>query len=200
MPEIHHVILDRDGVINQETPSGFVETPDQWIWLPRVLESLSALVKADILISIASNQSCVGRGIIDENMLEQIHTRMIHEAKQAGVCFAGIYYCPHVPGDGCRCRKPMPGLLELAVRQSGISPRETIFIGDAEQDLQAGQSAGITTWLVRTGKGFLTESTLMSGQINIQAQSDILIFNNLSEACSAILSHGVAPEDLNENI
>jgi len=191
MLKIRHVILDRDGVLNQEAPGGFVETPDQWIWLPRVLDALWKLSEAGILLSIATNQSCVGRGIIDEMMLDRIHNRMKHDAGQRGILFAGIYYCPHVPEDGCRCRKPLPGLLEMAIRQSGIPRDRTIFIGDAERDLQAGQSAGISSWLMRTGKGVDTETAFKKGHVKELDPGGVLVFDDLHAASIEILSRNL---------
>ncbi len=183
-----HVILDRDGVLNQEAPSGFVETPDQWIWLPGVLDALSTLAEAGICLSIATNQSCVGRGIIDALTLDQIHNKMKQDAAQRGVHFAGIYCCPHTPDAGCLCRKPMPGLLEQTIRKCGLPPKETVFIGDAESDLQSGRSAGITSWLVRTGKGKDTEAALKKGKIKNLDPTRVRVFNNLNAVCVAILS------------
>jgi len=189
MRKFSHVILDRDGVLNLEAPSGFVETPEQWIWLPGVLNALSALAKAGICLSIATNQSCIGRGIIDTLMLDQIHNKMKQEAAQRGIQFAGIYCCPHAPDFGCYCRKPMPGLLEQAIRESMFPPQKTVFIGDAERDLQSGQSAGITSWLVRTGKGMDTETKLKKKLIKNLDPKKVRVFNNLNAACEAILSN-----------
>ena len=188
MRKFNHVILDRDGVLNLEAPSGFVETPEQWIWLPGVLNALSVLAEADICLSIATNQSCVGRGIIDALTLDQIHNKMKQEAARRGIQFAGIYFCPHAPDAGCHCRKPMPGLLEQAIQKCGFPPKETVFIGDAESDLQSGRSAGITSWLVRTGKGMDTEAALKKGLIKNLDPKEVLVFNNLNDACVAILS------------
>ncbi len=188
MRKFNHVILDRDGVLNQEAPSGFVEKFNQWIWLPDVLDALSVLAEAGICLSIATNQSCVGRGIIDALTLDQIHNRMQQDAAQRGIQFAGIYCCPHAPDAGCLCRKPMPGLLELAIQKCGLPHDQTVFIGDAESDLQAGRSAGITSWLVRTGKGMDTEAALKKGLIKNLNPKEVMVFNNLNDACKAILS------------
>lgn len=188
MINIRHVILDRDGVLNQETPGGFVRTPDEWIWLPRVLDALAALSKAGILLSIASNQSCVGRGIIDALTLDQIHDRLRQEAVGRGIEFAGIYYCPHAPDAGCNCRKPKPGLIQDAIHKSGIARSETVFIGDAESDLIAGQSAGVNSWLVRTGKGSDTEVKLKENNIKGVDSNKVCVFDDLYDACLTILS------------
>jgi len=191
MLKFRHVILDRDGVLNEEPPTGFVEGPDQWIWLPCVLDALSALAKAGILLSIATNQSCVGRGIIGASMLDQIHGRMKLEADRRGIQFSGVYFCPHAPDAGCICRKPMPGLLEKAIHASGISREQTVFIGDAASDLQAGQAAGIATWLVRTGKGMKTEDDLTKGNIKLLDSGKVLVFDDLCAVSASILSNGL---------
>ncbi|MCD6584743.1 MAG: HAD hydrolase-like protein, partial [Desulfobacteraceae bacterium] len=86
------------------------------------------------------------------------------------------------------CRKPMPGLLEQAIRKCGFPPKETVFIGDAESDLQSGRSAGITSWLVRTGKGMDTEAALKKGKVKNLDSTRVRVFNNLNAACVAILS------------
>ena len=188
MRKFNHVILDRDGVLNEEGPGGFVRIPEQWIWLPGVLEALSTLAEAGICLSIATNQSCVGRSIIDMAALDRIHEKMKQEAAQHGVRFNGIYCCPHQPDFGCRCRKPQPGLLEEAIFETGIAPVETVFIGDAITDLQSGRSAGITSWLVRTGKGMDTEAALKKREIKNLDPTRVRVFNNLNAACVAILS------------
>lgn len=183
---IIHVILDRDGVINEEAPGGYVLSPGHWTWLPGSLEALAILVKAGIAISVATNQSCVGRGLIDEDRLQQIHGKMQKEAAGLGVRFAGIHYCPHAPGQGCGCRKPLPGLLEAAVRQSEIPRSRTIFIGDTARDLQAAAAAGVASILVRTGHGPATEADLKKGAITGIAPERIAVFDDLLAASRAL--------------
>lgn len=182
--KIRHVILDRDGVLNEEAPAGYVSTPAEWIWIPGVLDGLARLSVAGIVLSVATNQSCIGRGMIDMPMLKRIHKKMLSEA--LNIQFAGIYACPHVPVQGCMCRKPNPGLLFEAVRVSGILPEETIFVGDAETDLQAGLRAGIDSWLVRTGKGKSTEAMLKAGGIQGVDLEKVSIFNDLNDVCASV--------------
>lgn len=188
MPKFKHVILDRDGVLNEEGPGGFVRTPEQWIWLPGILDALAALSMANICLSIATNQSCVGRGIIDMAALDRVHGKMKQDAARQSIFFDGIYCCPHRPDAGCACRKPLPGLLEEAIRKTGIPAVETVFIGDAATDLQCASAAGITAWLVRTGKGKDTETVLKEGKIPHVNPGDARVFDDLNLACEAILS------------
>ncbi len=182
-----HVILDRDGVLNKEAPGGYVLSVSQWEWLPGVLEALSVLCSEGLVLSVASNQSCVGRGMIDLSGLEKVHEKMKKDASEKGVFFSGIYFCPHAPGEGCSCRKPEPGLLEQAVKRAGISREETVFIGDSERDLRAALSAGVAAWLVRTGKGTETESALRKEALEGIEPGHICVFDDLRAACRALL-------------
>ncbi|MBS0012571.1 MAG: D-glycero-beta-D-manno-heptose 1,7-bisphosphate 7-phosphatase [Desulfobacterales bacterium] len=183
-----HVILDRDGVLNYEAPGGYVTDPDQWVWIGGVLEALGQMAQAGLRLSVATNQSCVGRGIIDLQTLEAIHDRMRRDTAAKGVFFTGIHFCPHTPDQGCRCRKPAAGLIEQAIRQSGISENQTVFIGDSQSDLQAGRAAGIAAWLVRTGKGKNTEAALKDGLIQGISKENVQIFDDLGQVCAALLA------------
>jgi D-glycero-D-manno-heptose 1,7-bisphosphate phosphatase len=188
MTRFRHVILDRDGVLNYETPGGYVTDPDQWVWIEGVLDALDKMAQAGLRLSVATNQSCVGRGIIDLQTLVTIHDRMRRDAAAKGVFFTGIHFCPHTPDQGCRCRKPEPGLIEKAVQQSGISKNQTLFIGDSQIDLQAGRAAGIATWLLRTGKGKNTEAALKEGMIQGISTENVQIFDDLGRVCAALLA------------
>ena len=188
MTRFRHVIVDRDGVLNYAAPGGYVTDPDQWVWIEGVLDALAKMYSAGIRLSVATNQSCVGRGIIDKQTLETIHDRMRRDAAAKGIFFSGIHFCPHTPDQGCRCRKPEPGLIEQAVQQSGISKNQTVFIGDSQSDLQAGRTAGITTWLLRTGKGKNTEAALKDGIIQGIRAENVQIFDDLGRVSAALLA------------
>jgi len=188
MYPLRHVILDRDGVLNYEPPGGYVTNPDQWVWIEGVLDALAKMYSAGLRLSVATNQSCVGRGVIDQQTLETIHDRMRRDAGAKGIFFSGIHFCPHTPDQGCSCRKPEPGLIEQAIRQSGISKDQTVFIGDSQSDLQAGRAAGIATWLVRTGKGKNTEAGLKDGMIQGISAENVQVFDDLGRVCAALLA------------
>ncbi|MCF8035701.1 MAG: HAD-IIIA family hydrolase [Desulfobacteraceae bacterium] len=187
-PKFKHVILDRDGVLNREPEGekGYLLSPDKWIWVSGALDGLAMIADAAVPISIATNQSCIGRGLIDTDKLEEIHAKVRREAAARGVFFAAIHFCPHAPEDDCRCRKPKTGLLEAAIDQSGIPPEKTVFIGDAGRDLQAAQSAGMHSWLVRTGKGMQTEAEMGQGIITDLDPAYVLVFDDLLAACRAM--------------
>lgn len=149
-----HVILDRDGVLNSEPPdSGYVQRPDDFRWLPGALDALAMLHRAGIRISVATNQSGVGRGIMSLADLEKVHARMLADAASAGGAIDAVFFCPHAPGAHCTCRKPEPGLIRAAIDRSGIPAVESLLVGDDARDLEAAARAGVAAALVRTGKG-----------------------------------------------
>ncbi|HTX24180.1 MAG TPA: D-glycero-beta-D-manno-heptose 1,7-bisphosphate 7-phosphatase [Steroidobacteraceae bacterium] len=150
----HHVILDRDGVLNREAPgAGYVRRPEDFHWLPGALEGLAALHRAGVRISVATNQSGVGRGLMSLEDLQQVHARMLAEASAGGGSLDAVFFCPHAPEARCACRKPEAGLIRAAIERSGIAPSESLVVGDDERDLQAAARAGVAAALVRTGKG-----------------------------------------------
>lgn len=156
-----HLILDRDGVLNYEAPPpGFVLRPRDFRWLPGALEGLAMLRGAGIRLSVASNQSGVGRGLMTLEELQAVNARMQAEAESAGGSLDAVLCCPHAPDAGCSCRKPKPGLIHEAIARSGISAVDSLVVGDDDRDLQAAQHAGVRAALVRTGKGRAAEARL----------------------------------------
>lgn len=158
---VRHIILDRDGVLNREAAGGgYIARPEDFVWLPGALEALKLLRESGLYLSVATNQSGVGRGIMTLAQLDSVHQRMRAEAARQGAALDAIFFCPHGPQDDCDCRKPAPGLIQAALRESGFSAAESILVGDAQRDLDAATRAGVPAALVRTGKGRKTEAAL----------------------------------------
>ena len=151
---VRHVILDRDGVLNAEAGAGaYVTDPEQWQWIPGALAALVRLHQAGIRVSIATNQSGVGRGVMSMADLSAVHERMLADVNRAGGCISAVHVCPHAPDQGCDCRKPASGLVRSAIAESGIDADETLVVGDDLRDLAAADGAGVKAALVLTGKG-----------------------------------------------
>ncbi|MCH7881211.1 MAG: D-glycero-beta-D-manno-heptose 1,7-bisphosphate 7-phosphatase [Proteobacteria bacterium] len=146
------VIIDRDGVINQDSDS-YIKSADEWIPISGSLEAISRLKKAGYLVTIASNQSGLARGLYSEETLQQIHDKMKRMLAVRGASVDGIFYCPHGPEANCVCRKPKPGLLIQIASKFDIDLSVTPFVGDSISDIQAAQMANALPVLVRTGKG-----------------------------------------------
>jgi len=145
------VLLDRDGTIVFER--GYIRDPEEIELLPGAASALKRLAESGFALAVVTNQSAVGRGLLTEDRLEEIHQRLRELLAAEGVDLAGIYSCPHVPEDGCSCRKPETGLFDRASRELGFQPSESFVIGDKQCDVELGQRAGATAILVRTGYG-----------------------------------------------
>ncbi|MEX0734474.1 MAG: HAD-IIIA family hydrolase [Steroidobacteraceae bacterium] len=152
--DVRHLILDRDGVLNEEAPAQtYVTGPDGWHWIAGSLEALALIAGAGIRVSIVTNQSGVGRGLMTPGDLDAVHGRMMRESESAGGHIDALFACPHAPDTRCNCRKPAPGLIEAAVAASGIPAAQTLAVGDDERDIEAAHGAGVAAALVLTGKG-----------------------------------------------
>jgi D-glycero-D-manno-heptose 1,7-bisphosphate phosphatase len=135
------LIVDRDGVINEESAE-FIKTPEEWRPLPGSIEALAAASQMGFRIFIVSNQSGIARGLIEISQLQRIHTKLINEVQRLGGRIDAILFCPHGPDEGCRCRKPRPGMLESIALRTGAPLNEAIFVGDRLSDLEAARAVG----------------------------------------------------------
>jgi D-glycero-D-manno-heptose 1,7-bisphosphate phosphatase len=146
------VILDRDGVINADSPD-YIKSPDEWRPLPGSLEAIARLGRAGYQVVVASNQSGLGRGLFDAATLEAIHEKMRQAVAEAGGSLRAIYFCPHRPEENCDCRKPRPGLFHQIEKDLGTSLVGVPAIGDSARDMQAARAVGARPILVLTGNG-----------------------------------------------
>ena len=153
------IILDRDGVINQDSDT-FIKSPQEWLPIPNSLKAIAKLCQQGFEVFVATNQSGLGRGYFNQTDLDAMHKKMSDLVEQAGGRITGIFYCPHLPEDNCDCRKPLAGLLNQIESQTKLSVANCPMVGDSLRDLQAGIAKGCTPLLVRTGKGQKTAATL----------------------------------------
>ncbi|HEY1722196.1 MAG TPA: HAD family hydrolase [Magnetospirillaceae bacterium] len=155
MPARRYVLLDRDGTINVE--KNYLADPNLVELYPGTGAALRSLRDHGFGLAIVTNQSGIARGKISLAQLDQVHARLKELLAPDGVSFEGIYFCPHGPDDHCRCRKPLPGMVEQASRELGFDPTEAFMIGDKGIDIELGHNVGAATVLVRTGYGAETE-------------------------------------------
>ena len=150
---VNTIFLDRDGVINVDSPD-YIKNPFEFHFIPGSAEALAALSCRGFDLIIISNQSVIGRKMAS---LEDV--RAVFEKLKKGVNaldghIRDIFYCPHTPEDHCNCRKPKPGLIFQAVEKYGIDPASSCMIGDSAKDIECGRNAGCGfSLLVKTGNG-----------------------------------------------
>lgn len=157
------IILDRDGVINQDSED-FIKSPEEWQAIPGSLEAIARLSNAEYRVVVISNQSGIARGLLTLNTLNRIHQKMLDQLSSLGGEINAIFFCPHGPDDSCECRKPLPGMYHDLEQRLQCNLSGVDAIGDSLRDLQAAESAGANPVLVRTGQGIKTEAMLKTGQ------------------------------------
>jgi histidinol-phosphate phosphatase family protein len=154
------VFLDRDGTINHEVKH--LRSPDQLELLPDAATAIRCINQSGRLAIVITNQPVIARGEVSIDGLQRIHARMETQLGEGGAYIDRLYFCPHHPDSGfpgeiatfkipCTCRKPEPGLIDLACSDLGIGRQNSWMVGDTTSDIEAGRRAGVRTILVRTG-------------------------------------------------
>ena len=143
------LFLDRDDTLIVDT--GYPRDPTAVVLVPGAAAALRAL-PTDVALVIVSNQSGIARGIVTPAEADAVAARVAELFAAEGVTFAAMYRCPHGPDDGCRCRKPAPGMLLDAARDLDLDLARSVMLGDKPSDVAAGEAAGcgasvrFTTW------------------------------------------------------
>lgn len=143
------VFLDRDGTINRKARDGeYVTTPDEFVFLPGVIEALRFLTDQRLRVIVVTNQRGIALGRMTERALLAIHQFMLDELRSAGAHVHAIYHCPHEVGE-CRCRKPGIGLfLRARDEHPRVTWERSVMIGDSETDMEAAGRLGMRRALV----------------------------------------------------
>lgn len=145
------VFLDRDGVLNED--KGYVYKPEDLRILPGVVDALLELKRRGYLLIVISNQSGVARGKFTAQDVEAFHAHLRTELARLGAPpLDDVFYCPHGPDDGCRCRKPKPGMVEDAAKRHGIDLAQSWLVGDKFDDVACALAAGVKAIQVVTKK------------------------------------------------
>ncbi|HEX6125244.1 MAG TPA: HAD family hydrolase [Pyrinomonadaceae bacterium] len=142
------VFLDRDGTLIQEV--NYLSRVDDLDVFPYTHEALKLLKDAGFLLIVITNQSGIGRGVYDEAAMHSIHAEMQTRLDELIDAF---YFCPHLPCDGCNCRKPLLGMIESAASDFAIDIAGSWVIGDKKIDVETARNAGARSGMVMTGYG-----------------------------------------------
>jgi len=177
------IFLDRDGVII-ENRREYVRAWNEVQIFPEALQALAALEGLPYKTVIVTNQSAIGRGLLAADQADEINRRLIQAIEAAGGKVDGLFVCPHAPEQACECRKPLPGLLFQAQKALDLDLPQSILIGDALTDLQAGRAAGVGALaLIRTGRGREQEALAQRDGFDPN-----FTFENLAAAFEALLA------------
>jgi D-glycero-D-manno-heptose 1,7-bisphosphate phosphatase len=145
------VILGRDGILN-EFRDDHVKAPEEWLPIKGALEAVARLNHAGWHAVVATNQSGIGRGMIDMAQVNAVHAHMNQRLQAQGGRLDAVFFCPHTPEDHCDCRKPLPGLPQEIGRRYAVDLAMVPLVGDTLRDLLSAQAAGCEPHLVLSGR------------------------------------------------
>lgn len=175
------VILDRDGTINEDSPD-FIKSVAEWKPIPGSVEALARLSHAGFRVFIASNQSGIGRGLLDFDALFAIHDRLQRAVSELGGHIDAIAFAPDHPDQATELRKPSPGMLKDLAKRLQFDLKKVPYIGDSLADVQAALAAGCQPILVRSGKGGETENA------HHRELAGVTIYDDLAAAATALIA------------
>ena len=142
------VFLDRDGTLIEEV--NFLSRVEDLRLFDFTAEAVGLLKDRGFLVVVVTNQSGIGRGIYDEAAMNSIHAAI---QEKLGGAIDAFYFCPHLPCDGCECRKPGLGMIRTACADHEIDLANSWMVGDKAIDMLTGVNAGIRSAMVMTGYG-----------------------------------------------
>lgn len=148
LPKRRAAFIDRDGTLIEEV--NFLSRVEDLRLFPFTAEAIQLLKGSGFKIIVVTNQSGIGRQIFDEHAMRSIHD--VIQKRLEGAIDA-FYFCPHLPDEGCRCRKPAIGMIEDAVADHDLDLAASWMIGDKKIDVETGRNAGIPSAMVMTGYG-----------------------------------------------
>jgi D-glycero-D-manno-heptose 1,7-bisphosphate phosphatase len=207
-PHHHHtpklVILGRDGILNAFRED-HVKAPQEWIPIEGALEAVARLNQAGWHAVLATNQSGIGRGLVDMTSLNAIHQHMMQVLAAKGGRIDAVFICPHVPEDQCPCRKPRPGLMQQIAQRWGIDDLSRVpMVCDTLRDVHAARAAGCEPHVVRTGRAAawsdeeIAAST--AGMADVKVHADLAAFADFvlhrEHAAAGVVGEDSRPQKL----
>ena len=176
------VLLDRDGVINEDDPVGVLKF-EQFKFLPRSIEGIVKLTKAGFNIVVCTNQAAIGKGWTTHSIVSEVHSYMRAEVEKAGGKIDEVYYASAAPEIPSLWRKPAPGMLLEGISNFSADPARTPYVGDMERDMEAALAAGCPRILTRTGKGAKFEAAGIAAHLQ-----PVTVVDDLSTAADLIIA------------
>ena len=183
--QVKLVILDRDGVINQDSPRQ-IRSPEEWQPLPGALDAIARLNREGWRVVVATNQSGLRRRLFDVEMLNRIHDLMHRRLAEAGGHIEAVFFCPCLPRQECHSHLPNPGMLEAIGKRLRANLETVPFIGDEQADVEAARRAGAQPWLVTTGNG---QAALAALEAENDLE-DVIVSEDLSAAADRLIRTG----------
>lgn len=173
-PEDTTLFLDRDGVLNRHLPGDYVRHWGMWEWIPGAREAIATLSKQYHRLIIVSNQQGVGKGLMSQADLDDVHAHMLHDIEASGGRIDNVYTCTDLQDSGSHNRKPAIGLALQAQKDfPDIDLTRSVMVGDSLSDMQFARNAGMRAV-------YLTKNNPVP--VQVQDYTD-LFFPTLSDFC-----------------
>ncbi|MES2800499.1 MAG: HAD-IIIA family hydrolase [Bacteroidota bacterium] len=146
------LFLDRDGVINKRIPDSYVQFPNEFIFIKNVVDTIAKCSGIFGTIVVVTNQQGIGKGLMTERNLEEVHRYMLNKIEDAGGKIAKVYFAPQMVRENSPMRKPNIGMgLQAQKDFPMIDFSKAIMIGDSNSDIEFGKNLGMKT--VKVGRG-----------------------------------------------
>ena len=152
------LLLDRDGVINEECE--YLHDPKDLVVIAGVADAIAAINRRRVPVVVVTNQAGIGRGLYGVDDYHAVNRAIEAILAKAGAHIDAWYFCPHLPDADCPCRKPRSGMLLAAAKDLDLDLGRSVLVGDKVSDLEAARAVGCRTVLVRTGYGRAVEVDL----------------------------------------
>ena len=137
------LFIDRDGTIIKQIDGHYISSIEQIELIENIIPAILMLQNEGYLVIIVTNQAGINKGILSNELVDEINQHIIRLLKKQGIDVSAVYVCPHKPEEQCKCRKPQPGLLLKAAKEYNIDLENSIMIGDTDKDTEAGLNAGL---------------------------------------------------------
>lgn len=143
------LFIDRDGTLIEEPADSQVDSLAKVRFMPGVFAALGELTRAGYALVMVTNQDGLGTQRFPRSAFDQTQSFVLDVFRSQGIEFDAVFVCPHMPQEGCGCRKPKPGLVARYVLEQGIDRDASAVIGDRDTDLALAANLHLRGYAVR---------------------------------------------------
>jgi len=178
------VFLDRDGTINRDS-ADYIKSRSEFEFIPGSIAAIGELTAHGFTVIVITNQSAIARKLVSPTELDAMHAMMCEAVASGGGKITDVFFCPHMPDEGCECRKPAPGLIHQARQKYDFDLADAVMVGDSLKDVVCGRNAGCgLAVLVKSGTDPDVEKKLKESSFAADR-----VVQNLLEATRWIIDH-----------
>jgi imidazoleglycerol-phosphate dehydratase / histidinol-phosphatase len=143
------LLLDRDGTLIEEPADSQVDSLSKIRFMPGVFAALSEARQAGYTLVMVTNQDGLGTQRFPRSAFDSVQAFVLDVFESQGIEFDAVFVCPHMPGEGCACRKPKPGLVAKYVLERAIDRNASAVVGDRDTDLELAANLHLRGFTVR---------------------------------------------------